>query len=61
MGRSLPVEEQPAIPDPYNPPLPELTPEEQEVKTEEQRKALDERDKEASRGGDDPPGGSVTP
>jgi hypothetical protein len=60
-GRRDTVEEQPAIPDPYNPPLPELTPEEQEVKTEEQRKLLDEHDKKVSRGGDDPPEGSVTP
>ena len=60
-GRRDTVEEQPAIPDPHNPPLPVLTPEEQAVKTEEQRKLLDERDKEVGRGGDDPPDSAVTP
>jgi hypothetical protein len=55
------VEEQPAIQDPYNPPLPVLTPEEQAAKTEEQRKLLDEHDKEVGRGNADPPDYSVTP
>jgi hypothetical protein len=59
-GRRQTVEEQPAIPDPHNPPLPVLTSEEQEVKTEEQRKLLDD-DKKVSPDYDDPPDGSVTP
>jgi hypothetical protein len=62
-GRRRSVEKPPSVldPNPYNPPLPVLTPEEQEVKTEEQRKLFDEHDKKVSRGGDDPPGGAVTP
>jgi hypothetical protein len=60
-GRRQTVEQQPAIPDPHNPPLPVLTPEEQEVKTEEQRKLLDEYEKKVSPDYDDPPDGSVTP
>jgi hypothetical protein len=60
-GRRQPVEDQPAIPDPHNPPLPVLTPEEQELRTEEQRKLLDEHDEKVSPDYDDPPDGSVTP
>jgi hypothetical protein len=40
------VEDQPVIPDPYNPPLPELTPEQEEVRAGEQRKLLDKQDAE---------------
>ena len=60
-GRRETVEEQPAIPDPHNPPLPVLTPEEQAAKTEEQRKLLDEHDENLGPDYDDPPDGSVTP
>ncbi len=45
-GRGPPVEK-PASPDPFEPPLPVRTPEEQEVEDEEKRKLLDEYDKKA--------------
>jgi hypothetical protein len=63
MGRRPSVEEPPSIPDAdsHNPPLPVLTPEEQVVKSQEQRKLLDEHDQKVSHADDDPPGGSVTP
>jgi hypothetical protein len=45
-GRRPPVEE-PAPPDPFEPPLPVRTPEEQEVEDEKKRRLLDEYDKKA--------------
>ena len=45
-GRRPPVEE-PASPNPSEPPLPVRTPEEREVEDEKKRKLLDEYDKKA--------------
>jgi hypothetical protein len=51
-GRRPAAVESTPLPDPYDPPLPELTPDEEEARAVKQRKVLDKQDKEDG-GGDE--------